>query len=75
MTTINVPGCAITTGDDKACNLSAYLDRTILGENHIWSLGKVYDPEGILSTLPAIVTALAGVLTGTWLKTKRGDYE
>lgn len=75
MTTIAVPGCAITTVDDKACNLSAYLDRSILGENHIWSLGKVYDPEGILSTLPAIVTALAGVLTGTWLKTKRDDFE
>ena len=75
MTMIPVPGCAITTVDDKACNLSAYLDRTILGVNHIWSLGKVYDPEGILSTLPAIVTALAGVLTGTWLKTRRDDYE
>ncbi len=75
MTTIFVPGCAVTTIDDKACNLTAYLDRVILGENHIWSLGKVYDPEGILSTLPAIVTALAGVLTGTWLKSKNDDYQ
>ena len=67
MTLIPVPGCEITTVNDKACNLAAYLDRLILGENHIWRFGKVYDPEGILSTLPAIVTTLSGVLTGKWL--------
>ena len=75
MTAIPVPGCEVTTIDDKACNLSAYLDRTILGVNHIWNLGKVYNPEGILSTLPAIATTLSGVLTGSWLKTKRNDME
>lgn len=75
ITSISVPGCEFTTMDDKACNLAAYLDRSILGLNHIWILGKVYDPEGILSTIPAIVTALAGVLTGTWLKTSRSDLE
>ena len=75
MTTIPVPGCEITTVDDKACNLSAFIDRAVLGVNHIWSLGKVYDPEGILSTLPAISTALSGVLTGTWLRSERGNLE
>ncbi|MFN2501006.1 MAG: acyltransferase family protein [Pyrinomonadaceae bacterium] len=67
MTAIPVPGCEATTIDDRACNLAAYLDRLILGENHIWRGGRVYDPEGILSTLPAIATTLSGVLTGTWL--------
>jgi predicted acyltransferase len=67
MTLVPVPGCEITTINDKACNLAAYLDRLILGENHIWRAGKVYDPEGILSTLPAIVTTISGVLTGQWL--------
>jgi predicted acyltransferase len=67
MSNIPVPGCEVTTVDDKACNLAAFLDRLILGENHIWRFGKVYDPEGILSTLPAIATALSGVLTGKWL--------
>ena len=71
MTVIPVPGCDVTTVSDKACNLAAYLDRLILTENHIWRAGKVYDPEGILSTIPAIVTTISGVLTGTWLKTKR----
>jgi predicted acyltransferase len=67
MTTIAVPGCEVTTVDDKACNLSAWLDRVILTENHIWRSGKVFDPEGILSTIPSLVTCLSGVLAGTWL--------
>ena len=67
MTTIPVPGCEVTSVSDKACNLAAYVDRMILGENHIWRFGKVYDPEGILATIPAIVTTISGVLTGTWL--------
>lgn len=75
MTVIPVPGCEVTTIDDKACNLAAYFDRLLLGENHIWRAARVYDPEGILSTIPAISTALAGVLTGTWLRSKREDLE
>ena len=67
MTAIPVPGCDVTTIDDKACNLAAYLDRLILTENHIWRSAKVFDPEGILSTIPAIVTTISGVITGTWL--------
>ncbi|MBK9164908.1 MAG: DUF5009 domain-containing protein [Acidobacteria bacterium] len=70
MTRIAVPGCEVTTIDDKACNLAAYLDRLILTENHIWRAGKVFDPEGILSTLPAIATTISGVLAGTWLKSE-----
>lgn len=75
MTLIPVPGCEITTIDDKACNLAAYIDRAVFGANHIWRQAKVYDPEGILSTVPAISTALAGVLTGQWLRANRSDLE
>lgn len=75
MTAIPVPGCEITSISDKACNLSAYLDRAIIGLDHIWKQGKVYDPEGILSTIPAIVTTMSGILTGTWLRTKRDNLE
>jgi predicted acyltransferase len=75
ITMIPVSGCEITTMNDKACNLTAYIDRLILSVNHIWDLGKVYDPEGILSTIPAITTTISGVLMGTWLKTKRSDLE
>lgn len=75
MTLIDVPGCAVTTFDDKACNLAAYLDRVILTENHIYKAAKVYDPEGILSTIPAISTTLAGVLCGHWLRRKDDDVQ
>lgn len=70
-----VPGCEVTSIGDKACNIAAYVDRSVLTVDHIWSLGKVYDPEGILSTIPAIVTTISGILTGTWLKTARDGYE
>ena len=49
-------------------NLGAWLDRTILGSNHLWSQAVTWDPEGLLSTLPAIVTGISGVLTGLWLR-------
>jgi predicted acyltransferase len=75
MTLIGVPGCEVTTFNDKACNFAAYLDRMILMENHMWRSSKVFDPEGILSTMPAIATTLAGVLCGHWLKTKRSDLD
>jgi len=70
MTTIPVPGCEITSINDKACNLAAYIDRMIITEPHIWRFGKVYDPEGLLSTIGAIVTTISGVLAGTWLRSE-----
>jgi predicted acyltransferase len=75
MTIVPVPGCAVTTIDSKECNLAAYVDRTVFGLKHIWQQAKVYDPEGLLSTIPAIVTTISGVLTGLWLKTNRSDLE
>lgn len=75
MTAVPVPGCDATTIDDKACNLAAYMDRVILTENHLWSQAKVFDPEGILSTIPSIVTTLCGVLTGSWLLSERDRVE
>jgi predicted acyltransferase len=75
MSIVPVPGCDVTTINDKACNLAAYLDRTVFGVNHIWRSAKVFDPEGILSTIPAIVTTISGVLTGLWLKSKRSELE
>lgn len=46
-------------------NLAAYVDRLLLpGKLH----RTVYDPEGVLSTVPAVGTALLGVFTGEFLK-------
>jgi len=46
-------------------NLASYIDRALLGR-HL--LDPRFDPEGLLSTLPALVTALSGVFAGDWLK-------
>jgi len=48
----------------------AYVDRLVMG-GHLWAQSKTWDPEGLVSTLPAIGTLLFGVLTGTWLKGDR----
>ncbi len=47
--------------------LSAWLDRTVLGLNHLWSGSKTWDPEGILSTVPAIGTMMLGTFAGRWI--------
>jgi predicted acyltransferase len=54
----------------KETNLGAWIDRLILTENHIWKQSKTWDPEGILSTLPAIGTGLFGLMIGGILKRK-----
>jgi predicted acyltransferase len=63
LTQVPVPGYGpgVLTPDG---NLASYLDRALLGR-HL--LTPVYDPEGLLSTLPAIATALCGVFAGDWL--------
>ena len=52
-------------------SLSAWLDHQILGPAHVY-YGEArpfsFDPEGILSTLPALATSLSGVLTGMYLQ-------
>ncbi len=48
----------------------AFVDRLLL-DGHLWAQSKTWDPEGLVSTLPAIGTLLFGVLTGTWLKGDR----
>jgi len=50
--------------------VAAMVDRAVLGVNHIWSSTKTWDPEGPLSTIPAIATALFGVLAGEWISRK-----
>ena len=51
--------------------LQAHVDRAILGTNHIWSGSVTYDPEGILSTFPAIGTAMLGIMAGRWIGQRR----
>jgi len=53
---------------EPATNLGAWLDRLIIRSNHLLSKKDGWDPEGLLSTLPAIGTGLLGVLAGQWLR-------
>lgn len=63
-----VPAPGGLAGDlSPSGNLGAWIDRAILGESHLWSQSKTWDPEGLLSTLPAIATALTGVAAGVVL--------
>jgi predicted acyltransferase len=65
---------------DSLGSLPTYIDREIFGLSHLWPYGQTpgygvtYDPEGLLSTLPAIVTVLLGVLCGIWLKCDVGPF-
>jgi predicted acyltransferase len=60
-----VPAPGGVAGDlSPAGNLGAWIDRTVIGEAHLWRQSKTWDPEGLLSTLPAIATALTGVAAG-----------
>lgn len=69
MTLVPVPGVGYANLE-KETNLGAWLDRTLLTEAHLWRSARTWDPEGILSTLPAIATGLFGVLIGSWLRRK-----
>jgi predicted acyltransferase len=68
MTFVPVPGIG-PANLEKTTNFAAWLDNLLLS-GHLWRYTKVWDPEGLLSTLPAISTALIGILTGHWLQSK-----
>jgi predicted acyltransferase len=62
MTMIPVPGFGAANLEAET-NLGAWLDRLLLN-GHLWSQSKTWDPEGILSTIPAIATGILGLLSG-----------
>jgi predicted acyltransferase len=71
---VPAPESKLAADFTKDTNLSGYLDRHYLP-------GKIYDSyygrgdnEGLLSTIPAVATALLGVLAGHWLLSERGRW-
>lgn len=69
MTFVPVPGYG--AGHlGKQDSLAAYVDRTLMG-GHLWSESVTWDPEGLLSTMPAIASLLIGILAGEWLRSDR----
>jgi predicted acyltransferase len=80
MTLIPVPGVGYASLE-PATNLGAWLDRLLLS-GHLWAGATdpsgmfpkgSWDPEGLLSTLPAISTGIFGVLTGHYLMKSKDD--
>jgi predicted acyltransferase len=57
-------------------NAARQLDIWLMGENHLYhGEGLAFDPEGWLSTLPAVVNVLAGYLAGEYIQRKGKSYE
>jgi predicted acyltransferase len=70
MTLVPVPGTGqlgYALLDEPSQVLSAWIDRAVLGEAHLYSGAKTWDPEGLLSTLPAVGNVLLGALAGRWI--------
>jgi len=80
MTVLPVPGEG-TIGalllDEPSRTMAAWVDRLVLDwsrvglGNHLWGSSVTWDPEGVLSTVPAIGTAMLGNLAGRWIGEKR----
>lgn len=66
MNFVDVPGIGVANLEVNK-NLAAWLDNYLL-EGHLWATSKTWDPEGILSTLPAVATGLAGLFAGRYLQ-------
>lgn len=70
MSFIQVPGYGIGNLTREG-NLGAYLDRLIIGTAHLYkgdNFNSLGDPEGLFSTIPAVVSVLFGYFTGEWLR-------
>lgn len=59
---------------ERGKNFSAYIDSMFLS-GHMWGYTKTWDPEGIVSTLPAVATTLFGVMTGHYLRSQHSKEE
>jgi predicted acyltransferase len=61
--------------EPATATIAAQVDRATLdwgaAGNHIWAESGTWDPEGLLSTIPAIATVLLGVLSGRWIGSTR----
>src|SRR6476646_5939410 len=62
---VPVPGCDPAAWMTQHCSLAGWLDRALM-YGHLYR--KDFDPEGVLSTFPAIATTLLGTLAGQFLR-------
>jgi len=69
---------ALAWGGDYSMtgNLGHRIDIALLGENHLYhGEGVAFDPEGLLSTLPAVVNVVIGYLAGSFVRRSGASYE
>ena len=64
---VQVPGCLASGDFSIACNSQAWIDRLVLGSNHMYT--NEYDPEGLVSTLGCLLPTFVG-----FLAVKRARY-
>lgn len=70
---VPVPGFGAGHIDEAKGNLAWWVDSHVLA-GHTWRGAPApgFDPEGLLSTLPAIATTLLGAVAGHWVRTRSG---
>jgi predicted acyltransferase len=77
MTLLPVPGSGAMGQlvlDNSSGSIAAWLDRAVFGR-HLWRSSLTWDPEGLLSTVPAIGTVILGVFTGRWISSSGTIHE
>lgn len=78
LTHVPVPGFGIPGASievlDRYGNLTAWLDRSMVPQAHLYR-HTFYDPEGLLSTLPALANTFFGVLSVVWLRSARPAWQ
>jgi predicted acyltransferase len=77
MTVLPVPGSGAMGQlilERPSASLAAWLDRAVFG-SHLWRSSQTWDPEGLLSTIPAIGTVILGVFTGRWIASGKPIHE
>ena len=70
MLLVPVPDVAGNVGTgvlEPGRDFGAFVDRWLLN-GHLWSSSRTWDPEGLVSTLPALGNLLLGVLAGRWIE-------
>lgn len=57
-------------------NAGSQLDMWLLGEKHLYhGEGVAFDPEGLLSTMPAVANVIGGYIAGKFIQQKGNTYE
>ncbi len=73
MALFDVPGCG-AGNYSMDCNFAKWIDGMLLS-GHMWSRSKTWDPEGLVSTLPAVCNTLFGIFAGQILAARHKSAE